>query len=55
MQLKQIARIVVRFSPWEGDARSAREFLARITSASARASNPECKVEHQVRYVHISL
>ncbi len=48
MKLKQISRILVQFSPWTGEARSAREFLARVTSAPARASNPDCKVEHRV-------
>lgn len=49
MHLKQISRIVVRFSPWTGEARSAREFLARVTSAPARASNPDCKVDTKIR------
>lgn len=51
MKLKQISRILVQFSPWTGEARSAREFLARVTSAPAHASNPDCKVEHRIMYV----
>ncbi|PSC69249.1 39S ribosomal mitochondrial [Micractinium conductrix] len=49
MQLKQISRILVQFSPYTGQARSAREFLARVTSAPAQASNPECQVQARVR------
>lgn len=48
MQLKQISRILVQFSPWTGEARSAREFIARVTSDAARASNPECSVVTRV-------
>lgn len=49
MQLKQISRVLVQFSPWQGSGRSAREFLARVTSKPAAASNPDCKVESRVR------
>ena len=49
MQLKQIARVLVQFSPYTGTARSAREFLARVNSNAARASNPECLVQAQLR------
>jgi len=49
MQLKQISRILVQFSPYTGQARSAREFLARVTSAPAKATNPDCQVEAKVR------
>ena len=48
MQLKQISRILVQFSPWTGEARSAREFVKQITSDGARASNPDCKVDTRV-------
>jgi large subunit ribosomal protein L53 len=49
MKLKQISRLLVQFSPWSGTARSARELVARATSAPARASNPDCEVETRVR------
>lgn len=49
MQLKQLARVVVRFSPWQENGRSAREFLSRCQSPAAIASNPDCKVEVVVR------
>ena len=46
MQLKQLARVVVRFNPWQANGRSAREFLSRCQSPAATASNPDCKVRH---------
>ncbi|KAL4439865.1 hypothetical protein ABPG75_002866 [Micractinium tetrahymenae] len=49
MQLKQISRILVQFSPYTGQARSAREFLARVTSRPAQATNPDCQVLARVR------
>lgn len=49
MQLKQISRILVQFSPYTGQARSAREFLARVTSRPAQATNPDCQVQARVR------
>lgn len=49
MQLKQLSKVVVRFSPWQENARSAREFLSRCLSPSASKSNPDCKV--QICYV----
>lgn len=49
MHLKQLSRVLVQFSPWTGTARSAREFLARVSSVPAQKSNPECKVESKVR------
>lgn len=49
MQLKQLARVVVRFNPWQANGRSAREFLSRCQSPAATASNPDCKVECLVR------
>ena len=48
MQLKQLKRVLVQFAPTEGNCRSAREFLARVTSRKAAATNPDCKVEHHV-------
>ncbi|KAI7839748.1 hypothetical protein COHA_006552 [Chlorella ohadii] len=49
MQLKQINRILVQFSPYTGNARSAREFITRITSRKAQESNADCKIETRVR------
>lgn len=49
MQLKGLSRVLVQFSPWNGQARSAREFLARVTSGPAVATNPDCKVEYRLR------
>ena len=48
MQLKQLKRIVVQFAPSLGNARSAREFLARVTARKVQATNPDCKVEQRV-------
>ncbi len=47
MSLARVTRIVVRFSPWSTECRSARDFLARI--ASAQATNPECQITTQLR------
>jgi hypothetical protein len=51
MQLKNISRIVVQFSPFAENTSSVREFLARITSKRARESNPGCQVVTRVRCV----
>ena len=47
MSLARITRIAVRFSPWLTDCRSARDFLARITSA--QGTNPDCQITTQLR------
>lgn len=39
----------MQFSPWADGSAAAREFLARISSAGVRKSNPECIVEAKVR------
>lgn len=49
MPLSRIAKVVVRFSPLTPEARSAREFLARISSGKARASNPQCEIVTSLR------
>lgn len=49
MQLKQLNKVLICFSPWTGTARSAREFLARCTAPQAVASNPDCKIEHKLK------
>lgn len=49
MVLKQLSRVVVQFSPWSRDGKSAREFLSRIQAVKAQASNPDCKIVSRVR------
>ncbi|KAL6785428.1 hypothetical protein F751_6074 [Auxenochlorella protothecoides] len=49
MQLKHIAKVFVQLSPLSGEARSAREFLARATSRKALESNPACEVSQAIR------
>ena len=49
MPLTRISRLLVQFAPLKPESRSAKEFLARVTTAKAKASNPECKVETKVR------
>ena len=47
--LKQLTRVLVQFSPWSREGRSAREFLSRLQAAKAQASNPDCKIESRIR------
>ena len=47
--LKQLKRVLVQFSPWSREGRSAREFLSRLQAAKAQASNPDCKIESRIR------
>ena len=49
MVLKHLSKVVVQFSPFTGNSRSAREFLARVTAPKAQASNPDCVVDGRVR------
>lgn len=49
MNLEKITRVVVRFSPWTGNAASAREFLARACSRKAQTSNPNCEISSSIR------
>lgn len=44
MSLSRVSKIVVQFSPLSRDGRSVREFLVRISSGKAAASNPDCEV-----------
>lgn len=44
MSLSRVSKIVVQFSPLSPDGRSVREFLVRISSGKAAASNPDCEV-----------
>lgn len=47
MNLKQISRIMVQFSPWtQKNSSSAREFLARIICQ--QSTNPDCKIERKI-------
>lgn len=55
MNLGQLSRVVVQFSPWTGNARSAREFLSRVTSRRATESNPSCEIKSFVRYVSVGM
>lgn len=49
MHLRQLARILVQFSPWKSNSGSAREFLFQVSSSKARASNPACEVASVVK------
>jgi large subunit ribosomal protein L53 len=49
MPLRHLKRIRVQFNPFDSRTTAAREFLARVTSPRAKASNPECAVEPRVR------
>jgi 39S ribosomal protein L53/MRP-L53 len=49
MVLKHLSKVVVQFSPFTGNSRSAREFLARVTAPKAQASNPDCVVDGRIR------
>jgi hypothetical protein len=49
MQLQRISKILVQFSAWSAEAKSAREFLTRVSSANTRKSNPQCQVEAVLR------
>lgn len=49
MPLSRVAKIVVQFSPLSPGGRSVREFLNRITTRKAAASNPDCEVLTRVR------
>lgn len=43
--LSRISKLTIEFSPLKPNSRSAKEFLARATTAKAAASNPECEVD----------
>ena len=49
MPLRHLKRVRVQFNPFDSRTTAAREFLARITTSKATASNPECTVEPRVR------
>ncbi|CEF96696.1 Thioredoxin-like fold [Ostreococcus tauri] len=49
MPLRHLKRVRVQFNPLDKRCVAAREFLARVTSPAALASNPECSVEPRVR------
>ena len=49
MKLKQLQKVIVEFSPLSGKSRSAREFVSRLQSPKAQASNPECTLSTRVR------
>lgn len=47
--LSRISKLVVQFVPLRQDSRSAKEFLARLKTPRATATNPDCKVEARIR------
>ena len=49
MLLKNLKKVHVQFNPMDARATAAREFLNRIYSPKAKASNPECDVSHKIR------
>jgi large subunit ribosomal protein L53 len=49
MPLRHLKRVRVQFNPLDPRCTAAREFLSRLTSAKAIASNPECSIEPRVR------
>ena len=49
MPLRHLKRVRVQFNPLDPRSTAAREFLARVTTAKAAKSNPECAVEPRVR------
>ncbi|XP_038581136.1 39S ribosomal protein L53, mitochondrial [Micropterus salmoides] len=48
--LKAVKRIAVQFSPFESNVRSTREFLAKVGSEKARATNMNCEVISVVKH-----
>ena len=46
--LAGITRLVVRFSPADPGSRAARELLARVSCARARAAFPDADVSHEL-------
>lgn len=46
--LKHLKKVVVRFSPGDAKAASARELLQRLTTDKAKKSNPGCVVEFKI-------
>ena len=49
MPFSRLTKVIVKFSPFSQEARAAREFLARLSSGKARASNPQCDVVASLR------
>ena len=49
MPLRHLKRVRVQFNPLDPRCTAAREFLSRLTSPKAIASNPECSIEPRVR------
>ncbi|XP_070778435.1 large ribosomal subunit protein mL53 [Enoplosus armatus] len=48
--LKAVKKIAVQFSPFESNVRSTREFLAKVGSEKARATNMNCEVISMVKH-----
>jgi large subunit ribosomal protein L53 len=49
MPLRHLKRVRVQFNPFDPRCTAAREFISRITTPKAFASNPDCSVEPRVR------
>ncbi|KAM9737709.1 large ribosomal subunit protein mL53 [Menidia menidia] len=48
--LKAVRNITVQFCPFESNVRSTREFLAKVASDKARATNMNCEVITTVKH-----
>ncbi len=46
--LKHLKRVVVQFNPADKTAAAARELLARVSTSTAKLSNPKCQVDYKV-------
>ncbi|XP_044026653.1 39S ribosomal protein L53, mitochondrial [Siniperca chuatsi] len=50
VMLKAVKKISVQFCPFESNVRSTREFLAKVGSEKARATNMNCEVISMVKH-----
>lgn len=48
--LEKLAKVTIKFAPRLNISCSAREFLARVKTPRALASNPNCKIEVIIRH-----
>ncbi|XP_020508021.1 39S ribosomal protein L53, mitochondrial [Labrus bergylta] len=48
--LKTVKKIAIQFSAFESNVRSTREFLAKVGSEKARATNINCEVISTVKH-----
>lgn len=49
MVLKHLKKVIIRHVPSSGECRAAREVIAQLSTARARASNPNCEISNRVR------